>query len=288
MIRKILSLVLSIFVAATVFTGCAESVDNNSNKENGTNDVLELKLALYSKVLGTWENYDNDNSAIITNKADVVIFANDSISFDDRKYDFNPLTDIYFEEEMPEEWRLNGKTFYFYIRDNDKYYSVILDDANPNDWIKEGKLGITFSVIEENGSWNAFTFDFTKVSSGDIDNPGTDLDFSVEGDWKYTISAGNTKTTFSINNDGTFTFKKNSDVTNGSYSLNGNKVTFSFEKGGQEIEDTFTISGSEDAITLTLVESKTVTGGQESTGTALSNMLLSFYTIIDTSVTLSK
>lgn len=286
--RKILSLVLSIFVAATVFTGCAESVDNNSNKENGTNDVLELKLALYSKVLGTWENYDNGNSAIITNKADVVIFANDSISFDDRKYDFNPLTDIYFEEEVPEDRRWQGESFYFYIKDNDKYYSVILDDANSKDWIKEGELGITFPYIKESGTWNAFTFDFTKVSSGDIDNPGTDLDFSVVGDWKYTISAGNTKTTFSINNDGTFTFKKNNDVTNGSYSLNGNKVTFSFEKGGQEIEDTFTISGSEDAITLTLVESKTVTGGQESTGTALSNMLLSFYTIIDTSVTLSK
>ena len=41
--RKILSLVLSIFVAATVFTGCAESVDNNSNKENYTNNKLYIK-----------------------------------------------------------------------------------------------------------------------------------------------------------------------------------------------------------------------------------------------------
>lgn len=283
--RKILSLVLSIFVAATVFTGCAESVDSNSNKENDTNDALELKLALYSKVLGTWENYDVSYAPII-NKADVVIFANDSISLDDKKYDFNPLTDIYFEEEVPEDRRWLGESFYFYI--NDKYYSVILDDANPTDWVKEGELRISFPFIEESGTWNSVPFDFTKVSSGDIENPGTDLDISVVGDWKYTISAGNTKTTFSINNDGTFTFSKNSDVTNGTYSLNGNKVTFSFEKGGQEIEDTFTISGSEDAITLTLVESKTVTGGQESTGTALSNMLLSFYTIIDTSITLSK
>ncbi|MBQ1983569.1 MAG: hypothetical protein II232_02955, partial [Spirochaetaceae bacterium] len=139
--RKILSLVLSIFVAATVFTGCAESVDNNSNKENYTNDVLELKLALYSKVLGTWENY-NDSYAPIINKADVVIFANDSISLDDKKYNFNPLTDIYFEEEVPEDRRWLGESFYFCI--NDKYYSVILDDANPTDWVKEGELSISF------------------------------------------------------------------------------------------------------------------------------------------------
>ena len=197
--RKILSLVLSIFVAATVFTGCAESVDNNSNKESYTNDVLELKLALYSKVLGTWEN-DEVSYVPNINKADVVIFANDSISFDDRKYDFNPLTDIYFEEEVPEDRRCLGKSFYFYI--NDKYYSVILDDANPTDWVKEGELQISFPFIEESGTWNSVPFDFTKVSSGDIDNPGTDLDFSVEGDWSYTVTGG-AKTYLTLNNDNT-------------------------------------------------------------------------------------
>ena len=276
--RKILSLVLSIFVAATVFTGCAESVDNNSNKESYTNDVLELKLALYSKVLGTWENYDNGNSAIITNKADVVIFANDSISLDDKKYDFNPLTDIYFEEEMPEEWRLNGETFYFYIRDNDKYYSVILDDANPKDWIKEGKLGITFSVIEENGSWNAFTFDFTKVSSGDIDNPGTDLDFSVEGDWSYTVTGG-AKTNLTLNNDNTFSFvnKLNNYKVSGNYALSGNTITFDYSKDSQSVNESFTITGSEDSITLTYKGDSSV-----------SLMFVGFYGSIDKSITLSK
>ena len=52
--------------------------------------------------------------------------------------------------------------------------------------------------------------------------------------------------------------------------------------------NTFIIFGSEDEITLTLVESKTVTNGQTQTGTAISNMLLAFYTTTETTITLSK
>lgn len=273
--RKILSLVLSIFVAATVFTGCAESVDNNSNKENYTNDVLELKLALYSKVLGTWEN-DEVCYVPNINKADVVIFANDSISFDDRKYDFNPLTDIYFEEEVPEDRRSLGKSFYFYI--NDKYYFVILDEANPTDWVKEGELQISFPFIEESGTWNAIPFDFTKVSSGDIDNPGTDLDFSVEGDWSYTVTGG-AKTNLTLNNDNTFSFvnKLNNYKVSGNYTLSGNTITFDYSKDSQSVNESFTITGSEDSITLTYKGDSSV-----------SLMFVGFYGSIDKSITLSK
>lgn len=273
--RKILSLVLSIFVVASVFTGCADSVDNNSNKESYTNDVLELKLALYSKVLGTWENY-NDSYAPIINKADVVIFANDSISLDDKKYNFNPLTDIYFEEEVPEDRRWLGKSFYFYI--NDKYYSVILDDANPTDWVKEGELQISFPYIKESGTWNSVPFDFTKVSSGGTDNPGTDLDFSVEGDWSYTVTGG-AKTYLTLNNDNTFSFvnKLNSYKVSGNYTLSGSTITFDYSKDSQSVNESFTITGSEDSITLTYKGDSSV-----------SLMFVGFYGSIDKSITLSK
>ena len=276
-----LTLMLSVLTIFT-FVSCADTVNNDEEKIEEV-DTTVLKVALYTKVLGTWEltGYDYFDETSIEygyGVRDTVIFETNSITIGEDVFDFNPSTDIYFEEEVPENWRWSGETFYFYV--NNKYYSVL---SKSDDFIV-----ISFPYWSEiNNCENAVSTDFVRVKTNNGGSVGT-LDFSVEGDWKYTISAGNTKTTFSINNDGTFTFKKNSDVTNGSYSLNGNKVTFSFEKGGQEIEDTFTISGSEDAITLTLVESKTVTGGQESTGTALSNMLLSFYTIIDTSITLSK
>ena len=66
-------------------------------------------------------------------------------------------------------------------------------------------------------SMAASTIDFTKVSSGDIDNPGTDLDFSVVGDWSYTVTGG-AKTNLTLNNDNTFSFvnklNKNSEFIN--------------------------------------------------------------------------
>lgn len=271
-----LTLMLSVLTIFT-FVSCADTVNNDEEKIEEV-DTTVLKLALYSKVLGTWENYSNGNSAIITNKADVVIFANDSISFDDRKYDFNPLTDIYFEEEVPEDRRWQGKSFYFYIKDNDKYYSVILDDANSKDWIKEGELGITFPYIKESGTWNAFTFDFTKVSSGDIDNPGTDLDFSVVGDWSYTVTGG-AKTYLTLNDDNTFSFvnKLNNYKASGNYTLSGNTITFDYSNDNQSTNESFTITGSEDSITLTYIGDSSV-----------SLMFVGFYGSMDKSITLSK
>ena len=279
-----LTLMLSVFTLFT-FVSCADTVNNDEEKIEEV-DVLELKQALYNKILGSWKHrYAELEGA--SNSYYNIVFALDSITFDGVTYPFDLNTNFLLkdveEDKIPKEKRMSYSKLLAYI--NIDGLSTIYFDTSLNT-VSEIKFNkILYSEIDNR--YDSAPDYFVRVSDNNGGSVGT-LDFSVVGDWKYTISAGNTKTTFSINNDGTFTFKKNSDVTNGSYSLNGNKVTFSFEKGGQEIEDTFTISGSEDAITLTLVESKTVTGGQESTGTALSNMLLSFYTIIDTSVTLSK
>ena len=281
--QTFLTLMLSVLTLFT-FVSCADTVNNDEEKIEEV-DVLELKQALYNKILGSWKHrYAELEGA--SNSYYNIVFALDSITFDGVTYPFDLNTNFFLkdveEDKIPEEKRSHLKLLAYINIDG---LSLIDFDTSLNT-VSEIRLN-KIVYFEIDNSYDSFPDYFVRVADNNGGSVGT-LDFSVVGDWKYTISAGNTKTTFSINNDGTFTFKKNSDVTNGSYSLNGNKVTFSFEKGGQEIEDTFTISGSEDAITLTLVESKTVTGGQESTGTALSNMLLSFYTIIDTSVTLSK
>jgi uncharacterized protein (TIGR03066 family) len=186
--------------------------------------------------------------------------------------------------EIPEEKKMYGAVLYIYI--NTELYMIRYDlSIEDVSFIKFGRIYFQ----ETNNIYDAFADDFVRVSGGnESDEPGENLDFSVVGDWSYTIAAGNTKTTISIENDGTFSFTKNSDVTNGTYSLSGNKITFKFTKDVVETEDTFTISGSEDEITLTLVESKTVTNGQTQTGTAISNMLLAFYSSIETSITLTK
>ena len=125
---------------------------------------------------------------------------------------------------------------------------------------------------------NAFGFDFTKVSSGDTDTPGTDLDFSVEGDWSYTVTGG-AKTYLTLNNDNTFSFvnKLNNYKVSGNYTLSGNTITFDYSKDSQSVNESFTITGSEDSITLTYKGDSSV-----------SLMFVGFYGSIDKSITLSK
>lgn len=269
-------------IIALCVIGCADSnSSNNSNGDAGSEDTTELKMALYEKLLGTWEAKEGqyiDEDAEWEDYSSV-IFASSNITFDGDVRTFTPSGEtLLLEEEVPEEWRWKGETLYFYL--NSKYYSVIIKDDN--------NITISYpfySTVQQQN--NASSTNYVKKSNTGSGSSDT-IDISVVGDWSYTIAAGNTKTTFSIEDDGTFSFTKNSDVTNGTYSLSGNKITFKFTKDVVETEDTFTISGSEDEITLTLVESKTVTNGQTQTGTAISNMLLAFYTSTETSITLSK
>ena len=265
-------------IIALCVIGCANPANNsNGDDENKPVDTTELKMALYNKILGTWELEEGDRP---DSGYDTIVFSSDSITFNGEKKSFDPNTNLFFADEVPEEKNLRGYgTIYI---DVDGLTAIVFDTSLSNvDSLELGKIYYS----ELNNEWTAFPDYFIKVSGGNSESgSGVNLDFSVVGDWSYTIAAGNTKTTFSIEDDGTFSFTKNSDVTNGTYSLSGNKITFKFTKDVVETEDTFTISGSEDEITLTLVESKTVTNGQTQTGTAISNMLLAFYTSTDTSL----
>ena len=267
-------------IIALCVIGCANPANNsNGDDENKPVDTTELKKALYNKILGTWELKEGDRQ---DSGYETIVFSSDSITFNGVKKSFDISTDFLLEEEVAEEKRMNSIA---YINVDGLTYIDFDTSLSNVDSLELGKI----YYFEIDNEWTALPDYFIKVSGGSSESGGGEnLDFSVVGDWSYTIAAGNTKTTFSIENDGTFSFTKNSDVTNGTYSLSGNKITFKFTKDVVKTEDTFTISGSEDEITLTLVESKTVTNGQPQTGTAISNMLLAFYTSTETSITLSK
>ena len=281
--KKIIKLFLLCLIAFCVI-GCVNPVNNNTgDDENKPVDTTELKKALYEKLLGTWElkegQYTVDN---YTDTYFSIVFASDSITLDGQKYEINLSEDLFLETEISEQKRMDAT---LYVDINGLHYITFDTGANNVSSILVGKIYYS----ELNNRWASKWNDFVRVSDGnESGEPGEELDFSVVGDWGYTIAAGNTKTTFSIEDDGTFSFTKNSDVTNGTYFLSGNKITFKFTKDVVETEDTFTISGSEEEITLTLVESKTVTNGQTQTGTAISNMLLAFYTTTEKTITLSK
>ena len=268
-------------IIALCVIGCADPANNsNGDDEKKPVDTTELKMALYNKILGTWELKEGDQS---DSGYETIVFSSDSIIFDGKKYSFDISTDFLLEEEVAEEKRVNSIAYI----NVDGLTFIDFDTSLSN--VDSLELGKVF-YSEISNRWTALPDDFVRVSGGSSDSgSGEGLDFSVVGDWSYTIAAGNTKTTFSIEDDGTFSFTKNSDVTNGTYSLSGNKITFKFTKDVVETEDTFIISGSEDEITLTLVESISTYNGNEQKSTTLSGMLNAFYGVItSTTITLSK
>lgn len=117
------------------------------------------------------------------------------------------------------------------------------------------------------------------------------LDFSVLGTWNYKVN-NMAETTLTLSEDDTFEFinKLTNREISGTYSLSGNKITFEFEADGIGVKDIFTVSGNEDEITFTLIESNSSYNGQsQPSSTTLSALLNTFYSIVtSTSVTLSK
>lgn len=229
---------------------------------------------MYQRILGT---YQEDTS----NNPHVFIFTMDSITLDDIKYDFNPLRDLYLEDEVPEEERYWQETFYMHF--NNDYYPVqFLENKQPEDEIR-----ITIGD-------DVSTYIRIAGPAGGSGGGTGSIDFSIVGSWKYTINGLNS-TTLAINDGGTFSFTKNGGGNySGTYQLSGNQVTFSYQTttgaNTVKVDDTFAISGNENQMTLTLVNSRTVTnGGAPQDSTTISSMLNGFYQIVtSTSVTLTK
>ena len=264
------------------------SCDNIVSKEGDVCSSCKTagKVALYNKVIGTWNATDTELSPGDL-EFDVklkVQFTSTSILFDDVAYDFNPATGVFYPDEVPESYYREGETFYFIV--NDKYHSVILNEDGSIDISFFGEYSIENGDLAIGGDWKTY------IKEGGSNNGSSSgsLDFSVEGEWLYKIN-GSVNTSLTINSDNTFEFVVGGATSySGSYSLSGNKITFEFDQNASmNIKDTFTISGSEDEITLTLVESISTYNGNEQKSTTLSGMLNAFYGVVtSTTITLSK
>ena len=296
--KKLLFLLLSFMLVLTL-VACGDkpseeigptcvSCDNIVSKEGEVCSSCKTagKVALYNKVIGTWNATDTELTPGNL-KYDVklkVQFTSTSILFDDVAYDFNPATGVFYPDEVPESYYREGITFYFVV--NDKYHSVIFNEDGSINIGFFGEYSIENGDLAIGGSWKTY------IKEGGANNGSSSgsLDFSVEGKWLYKIN-GSVNTSLTINSDNTFEFVGGGATSySGSYSLSGNKITFEFDQNASmNIKDTFTISGSDTEMTLTLEKSVSTYNGQENVSTSMSSLLQIFYNIItSTSVTLSK
>ena len=298
--KKLLFLLLSFMLVLTL-VACGDkpseeigptciSCDNIVSKEGDVCSSCKTaeKVALYNKVIGTWNATDDYLSLpMIENGVKLKVqFSSNSIVLDDESFDFNPATGVFYPDEVPESYYREGETFYFVV--NDKYHSVILNENGSIDISFFGEYSIENGDLAIGGGWKTYV---KEGGSNNGSSSGTgSLDFSVEGEWLYKIN-GSINTSLTINSDNTFEFVGGGATSySGSYSLSGNKITFEFDQNASmNIKDTFVVSGSDTEMTLTLEKSVSTYNGQENVSTSMSSLLQIFYNIItSTSVTLSK
>jgi len=275
-----------IFICVLSLFGCPSPVNtpntpNIENEEPAKEEQEEVKpdnskrrMEIYEKVMGKsfliYEGEIDENYDFLT-----IEFGKDYIKLDNEKFNFNPSEDVIIEDEGKEyptgyenEWGFRAG-YSFIFTHNGAHYTVHI-----------GSLSTGVVVIYYNDY--GFCYLLVEGSGSEGGSSGEDLSFSITGTWKYN------NTSLSINEDGTFSFSNGITATKtGEYEINGNQITLHFENGVVNCTDTFTVSGSEEEITLNLVKSIGITNGQEIENTH-SLILQTFYNIAGTTITLSK
>ena len=81
--------------------GCANPANNsNGDDEKKPVDTTELKMALYNKILGTWELKEGDES---DSGYETIIFSSNSITFNGEKKSFDPNTNLFFNSNQRQQ-----------------------------------------------------------------------------------------------------------------------------------------------------------------------------------------
>lgn len=231
---------------------CVHCEQNTVENENTICTTCKTeKINLYKRYLGTWESelgvdgweeYDMVSSeakfwytfTFSMNK----ISANYDVEQALVEYPFNPDTDLYFEEEVPEEWRWEGKDLYFHV--NDKYYSFI---------DKTTYLAVSFPFVDNYEGRNTAGVNeyIKKIGSGSGDG------VSYSGEYRFDSATGSQMNgSITLNDNGTWSYsgsKINVPANGGTYTVNGSEVTFSWVANNYDVSVTVTITSNNSSST---------------------------------------
>ena len=243
--KRFLSYILVVLCMGSIFISCtnpttptnADNSNNNATDENNKNvikeELLPQKKALYKELSGTKWLLDYDHGT-----PKVIIFSDDSISFDNVQYSINFNTNVFLPEEVSSYIKQLNCPIYFYLGKN--YYGF-------EDWSSNYPLLRYYTSQEEqklilykkDTSYNPNSPNNNNGNSGSLNES------SVAGSYSYTKATGietNGKITLSNGNWSYSGSKVNMAATSGSYVLNGSKITFKWTRKGINFEDTFTVS----------------------------------------------
>lgn len=252
---------ISIFLISILFSlflfSCADpNNDNTNNLDNKNNSNL------YSAMIGTWVN-ENDNS-------DKIILTEENLR---EGVSVDVLLTHACKEPITIEDYANNTTNYENLRwlldfCNEKsicFYEIANQVSDENGYwhsspeyiirYKAYKLNTENTVLSvvygfaENGQVHPQTYIRPNNENTDNENNSSPLSASdLTG--SYTISEAN-GSTFTFSSDGTWTYEYNSSTTNGKWTVSDGALTINYSLGGYSSSAVFTVKVSDNTYTLT-------------------------------------
>ena len=224
---------------------------------------------IYEALLGKWKTakYDpNKTPSLFIDPDGVTIeFKSNSVVIDDTPYSINIETDIFRGGEKPGidysiHKGLNSKDhFYIQVDKNEGKYIRFDYDKNEiysakqsinDDFIETLDLYCIYSRIINNTyncDWYVDNSYFIYIGPSDDSNSENPTNPSeIIGTYRFTTAgAGQINGSITLNEDNSWDFTgKDSAITDRTYSINGNKITFYWTSSGYTTEETFTVTAN--------------------------------------------
>lgn len=240
------------------FTSCNNVAGENESEKvivKQPENTLEEKKAAYNTLVGTsWirEQYSDRYGSIV--------FKASSIILDDIEYSLNLDKDLYFFDELPEDYKNSceyasaSKDALVWCRFNDNYYGMVTPFNGKPGTLSMGYTEKPEKIIDFNGMQikDLGFSDFILVSSG---TGGGDQE-SSSGTYTFNSASGSQSNGAVTLTDGQFTYSgsKTTAPSSGTYTVNGSDITFSWTAGGYSAQTTVTLTRSGSSVTFSSSE----------------------------------
>ena len=265
-----------LFLLTFLLLSCEQPTNTNLDPKDEPNNTpqpyrsTQEDREIYEALLGKWKTakYDpNKTPSLFIDPDGVTIeFKSNSVVIDDTPYSINIETDIFRGGEKPgidySIHRVINAYFNIQIDKNEGKYINFDYDKNEiyrakqsinDDYIETLDLYCIYSRIINN-EYNCDLYVdnsyFIYIGPSDDSNSENPINPSeIIGTYRFTTAgAGQINGSITLNEDNSWDFTgKNSAITDRTYSINGNKITFYWTSSGYTIEETFTVTtnGSE-------------------------------------------
>jgi len=266
-----------LFLLTFLLLSCEQPTNTNLDPKDEPNNTpqpyrsTQEDREIYEALLGKWQASQFKNGKYTVDPNGLKIeFKSDCVIIGNITYPINIETDIFRGGENPEidysiHQVLNNKD-YFFIQ-VDKSEDIYIDLEYKKDNINIAKQSIIEPIyyIEPldlycyysriiNNTYNCDYFfppyDFIYTGPSDDSNSENPTNPSeIIGTYRFTTAGdGQINGSITLNEDNSWDFTgKNSAITDRTYSINGNKITFYWTSSGYTTEETFTVTtnGSE-------------------------------------------